>query len=174
MKKLVALLTVYGLVLMPLYANAAAVRPPSTPANGCSASAASLSLLEAAEIAASSGVYRAQNTAGITTGRIREGDKKRSALAFALSGALAFVGAGLWRWLPCRGQPAHRFADQYEGFTQWHEAQCYDADGQRLGWDTPTKALFGAGVALEVVSLFYLIAHLRQGDQQDGQQPSSP
>ena len=202
MKKLIALVTVYGLVLMPLYANAAALggapvfrpapaarsaaepriavgaeargrRAAPAPTSGSSSPVAT-SLLEAAEIAASSGAYRAQNTASITTGQIRDDDKKRSAMAFALSGILAFGGAALWRWVPCRGQSAHRFADQYEGFSEWSDRQCNDADGQRLGWDTPTKALFGAGVALEVVSLFYLIAHLRQGDQQDGQQPSSP
>ena len=167
MKKLIAFLTVYGLVLMPLYANAAAVRPAATSANGGSSLAGTVSLLEAAEIAAAGGAYRAQNAAGITTGRIREGDKRRSAIAFALSGALAFVGAGLWRWLPCRGQNAHDFVDQYEGFQQWQDAQCYEDDGSRKGWDTPTKALFGAGVALELVSLGYLIAHLRSDDTSD-------
>ena len=193
MKTLTALVTVYGLILMPLYANAAALggapvfrpapaarsaaepsiavgaevrgrRAASTPVSEASSPVAYHSLLEAAEIAASSGAYRAQNTPDITTGRIREDDKKRSALAFALSGVLAFVGAGLWRWLPCRGQDAHDFVDQYEGFQQWHDAQCYEADGQRLGWDTPTKALFGAGIALELVSLGYLFAHMRSDD----------
>ena len=115
MKTLTALVTVYGLILMPLYANAAALggapvfrpapaarsaaepsiavgaevrgrRAASTPVNEASSPVAYHSLLEAAEIAASSGAYRAQNTPDITTGLIREGDKKRSALAFALSG----------------------------------------------------------------------------------------
>ena len=169
MKKLVAFLTVYGLVLMPLYANAT---PPS--ASGTSSPATYSSLLEAAEIAAASGAYRAQNTAGIASGMIREDDNRRSAIAFALSGVLAFAGAGLWRWLPCRGQDGHDFVDQYEGFQQWQDAQCYDADGQRLGLDTPTKALIGAGIALELVSLFYLVRHLREDGQQDDQQASSP
>ena len=169
MTKLVAFLTVYGLVLMPLYANAT---PPS--ASRTSSPAAYSSLLEAAEIAAASGAYRAQNTAGIASGRIREDDNRRSAIAFALSGVLAFAGAGLWRWLPCRGQDAHDFVDQYEGFQQWQDAQCYDADGQRLGWDTPTKALFAAGVGLDLVSLFYLVRHLREDDQEDDAQPATP
>lgn len=170
MKKLIALLTVYGLILTPLYANAAAVRPASTPANGGSSPAGTVSLLEAAEIAAASGAYRVQNTADITTGRIREDDKKRSAIAFALSGALAFVGAGLWRWLPCRNQEqANNIAGlEIEGYNK-----CYDADGQRLGLDTPTKLLIGAGVGLELVSLFYLVRHLREDQQQDDQQAGS-
>ena len=172
MKKLIALVTAYALVLMPLLANAAPTGGPAVAGHSFGASAPSL--LEAAEIAAASGVYRAQNTANVTTGRIREGDNKRSAIAFALSGALAFVGAGLWRWLPCRGQDGHDFVDQYEGFRQWQDAQCYDENGQRLGWDTPTKALFGAGVALELVSLFYLVRHLRDDGQQDDAQPASP
>ena len=163
MKRFVAVATAYGLILLPLYANAAALGPAATP-----------SLLEAAEIAAASGAYRAQNTATITTGQIREGDKKRSAIAFALSGALAFVGAGLWRWLPCRGQDAHDFVDQYEGFQQWQDAQCYDDNGARLGWDTPTKGLFAAGVGLELVSLFYLVRHLRENGQPDDAQAASP
>lgn len=174
MKRFAALLTVYGLVLAPLHANAAAVHPASAPAGGDPSPAASFSLLEAAETAAASGVYRAQNLAGITTGRIREDDNRRSAIAFALSGALAFAGAALWRWLPCRGQAPHEFVDQYEGFQQWHEAQCYDSDGQRKGWDTPTKALFGAGIGLELVSLFYLVRHLRDDGPQDDAQPASP
>lgn len=174
MKRFVALFAVYGLVLAPLHANAAAVHPVAASATRGASAPAPASLLEAAEIAAASGVYRAQNTATITTGLIREDDKKRSAIAFALSGALAFGGAALWRWLPCRGQDPHGFVDQYEGFQQWHEAQCYDDDGERLGWDTPTKALFGAGVALELVSLFYLVRHLRDDGQPDDAQPASP
>lgn len=172
MKKLVAVATVYGLVLMPLYANAEANRATSAPA--ASPPVSTISLLEAAGIAGGSGLYRAQNTAGIATGRIREDDNRRSALAFAISGVAAFAGAALWRWLPCRGQDAHDFVDQYEGFQQWQDAQCYDDNGARLGWDTPTKALFGAGVALEFVSLFYLMRHLREDRQQDDAQPASP
>ena len=174
MKKLVAFLTVYGMVLLPLYANAEASRSARTAANAASPSVSTVSFLEAAETAAASGVYRAQNLAGITTGQIREDDNRRSAIAFALSGVLAFAGAALWRWLPCRGQNAHDFVDQYEGFQQWQDAQCYDDNGQRLGWDTPTKALFGAGVGLELVSLFYLVRHLREDGQADDAPPSSP
>ncbi len=150
MKRLIAFVTAYAVVLMPLYANAAA----PTPAR---------SLLEAAEIAAASGVYRAQNTASITTGTIREDDKKRSAIAFALSGVLAFAGAALWRNLTCRGAgDARHFG---EGLKT--QVECYEADGSRKGWDTPTKALFGAGVTLELVSLGYLFAHLRSADDGD-------
>ena len=163
MKAFASLFLVFGIAVAPMHAHAAAVRAPG----------AAPSLLEVAEIAAASGVYRAQNTAGIATGRIREDDNKRSVIAFALSGALAFLGAALWRWLPCRGQDAHDFVDQYEGFQQWQDAQCYDDNGERLGWDTPTKALFGAGVGLEFVSLFYLVRHLRE-DRQGDAQPASP
>ncbi len=42
--------------------------------------------------------------------------------------------------------------------------KCYTSDGERRPWDTPTKAMFAAGVGLEVVSLLYLIAHLREDD----------
>ena len=151
MKTFAALLVALGIVVAPLHAHAAAVRAP----------AAAPSILEAAGIAAASGAYRAQNTPDITTGRIREGDKKRSALAFALSGALAFAGAGLWRWLPCREKAGTSSIGglQIEGYDK-----CYDQDGQRLGLDTPTKALLGAGVALELVSLGYLIAHMRSDE----------
>ncbi len=165
MKKLVALLTVYGLVLMPLYANA-------TPASASrtSSPAAYSSLLEAAEIAAASGAYRAQNTAGIASGMIRDDDNRRSAIAFALSGLLAFTGAALWRNLTCRGEGDARHLG--EGLKT--QAECYDENGQRLGWSTPTKALVGAGVGLELVSLFYLMRHLREDDQQDAAQPATP
>ena len=148
MKRLIAFVTAYAVALLPLYANAA---PPAR------------SLLEAAEIAAASGVYRAQNTASITTGTIREDDKKRSAIAFALSGVLAFAGAALWRNLTCRGEgDARHFG---EGLKT--QVECYEADGSRKGWGTPTKALFGAGVALELVSLGYLFAHLRSSGDSD-------
>lgn len=165
MKKLVALLTVYGLVLMPLYANAT---PAS--ASGTSSPVAYSSLLEAAEIAAASGAYRAQNTAGIASGMIRDDDNRRSAIAFALSGLLAFTGAALWRNLTCRGEGDARHLG--EGLKT--QAECYDENGQRLGWSTPTKALVGAGVGLELVSLFYLMRHLREDDQQDAAQPATP
>ena len=162
MKRFTVLLTVYAMVLTPLYANAApaapvASRAPATPHAG----ATPPSLLEAAEIVAASGVFRAQNTSTITTGRIQGGDKKRSAIAFALSGVLAFAGAGLWRWLPCRNreQSSNIAGLEIEGYDK-----CYDAEGKRLGLDTPTKALIGAGIGLEFVSLFYLISHLRSDD----------
>ena len=123
------------------------------------------SILEAAEIAAASGVYRAQNTSTITTGRIRAGDKKRSAIAFGVSGLMAFAGAALWRWLPCRNIPSALTQNATEN-TKY--VKCYNEDGQRRGLETPTKALLGAGVALEVVSLVYWIAHFRQGDDGRG------
>lgn len=170
MKQLVALLTVYGIVLMPLYANAEASRSGRAAANAASPPVSSVSLLDAAEIAAASGVYRAQNTAGISTGMIREDDNKRSAVAFALSGVLAFVGAALWRNLTCRdGGDARHFGEGLKTQTE-----CYEEDGSRKGWSTPTKALFGAGVGLELVSLFYLVRHLREDGQQDDAQPASP
>ncbi len=71
MKTFATLLVVFGIAVAPLHAHAAAAP----------------SILEAAELAASSGAYRPQNTATITTGRIGEDDKKRSAIAFAISGA---------------------------------------------------------------------------------------
>ena len=159
MKKIFGLVTAYSVVLMPLYANAAALsRPASARAN-----AATASLLETAEVAAASGVYRAQNTAGIATGRIREDDNKRSAIAFALSGVLAFTGAALWRNLTCRGGgDARHFG---EGLRT--QVECYEEDGSRKGWSTPTKALVGAGVGLELVSLFYLMRHVREDRPQD-------
>lgn len=117
-------------------------------------------LLERVRAASSSGLYRPQNTATVTTGTIREDDKKRSAIAFALSGLLAFTGAGLWRWLPCRNaEPG--VGQEVGGVLLQGYNKCYTSDGERKGWDTPTKALFAGGVGLEVVSLFYLIAHLR-------------
>ena len=160
MKALASLSLVFGIVLAPMHAHAAAIRAPG----------AAPSLLEAAEIAAASGVYRAQNTAGIATGRIREDDNRRSAIAFALSGVLAFTGAALWRNLTCRdGGDARHFGEGLKTQTER-----YEEDGSRKGWSTPTKALFGAGVALEFVSLFYLVRHLREDGQQDDAQPSSP
>lgn len=160
MKTFASLSLVFGIVLAPMHAHAAAIRAPG----------AAPSLLEAAEIAAASGVYRAQNTAGIATGRIREDDNRRSAIAFALSGVLAFTGAALWRNLTCRdGGDARHFGEGLKTQTE-----CYEEDGSRKGWSTPTKALFGAGVGLEFVSLFYLVRHLREDRQQDNAQPASP
>ena len=159
MKTFASLFLVFGIAVAPMHAHAAAVRAPG----------AAPSLLEVAEIAAASGVYRAQNTAGIATGRIREDDNRRSAIAFALSGLLAFTGAALWRNLTCRdGGDARHFGEGLKTQTE-----CFEEDGSRKGWSTPTKALFGAGVALEFVSLFYLVRHLRE-DRQDDAQPSSP
>lgn len=170
MKEVVVFLTVYGMVLMPLYANAEASRSARAVANAAAPPVSSVSLLEAAETAAASGVYRAQNTANITTGRIRDDDKKRSAIAFAISGLLAFTGAALWRNLTCReGGDARHFG---EGLKT--QVECYEEDGSRKGWSTPTKALFGAGIGLELVSLFYLVRHLRDDGQQDDAQPASP
>ena len=170
MKRLTALLTVYALLLLPLYVNAEAMRSARTPANAAAPPVSTVSFLEVAEIAAASGVYRAQNTAGIASGRIREDDNKRSAIAFALSGVLAFTGAALWRNLTCRdGGDARHFGEGLKTQTE-----CYEEDGSRKGWSTPTKALFGAGVGLELVSLFYLVRHLREDRPQDDAQPASP
>lgn len=160
MKTFASLFLVFGIAVAPMHAHAAAIRAPG----------AAPSLLEAAEIAAASGVYRAQNTAGIATGRIREDDNRRSAIAFALSGLLAFTGAALWRNLTCRdGGDARHFGEGLKTQTE-----CYEEDGSRKGWSTPTKALFGAGVGLEFVSLFYLVRHLREDREQDDAQPASP
>ena len=160
MKTFASLFLVFGIAVAPMHAHAAAVRAPG----------AAPSLLEAAEIAAASGVYRAQNTAGIATGRIREDDNRRSAIAFALSGLLAFTGAALWRNLTCRdGGDARHFGEGLKTQTE-----CFEEDGSRKGWSTPTKALFGAGVGLELVSLFYLVRHLREDRQQDAAQPATP
>lgn len=170
MKRLSALLTVYALLLLPLYANAEAMRSARAPANAAAPPVSTVSFLEVAEVAAASGVYRAQNTAGIATGRIREDDNKRSAIAFALSGVLAFTGAALWRNLTCRdGGDARHFGEGLKTQTE-----CYEEDGSRKGWSTPTKALFGAGVGLELVSLFYLVRHLREDRPQDDAQPATP
>lgn len=147
-KKLLSASVCYGLIVAPLHAGTSRANRPE---------AVAPSLLEAAEIAAASGVYRAQNTATISTGRIRQDDKKRSALAFAISGVAAFAGAGLWRWLPCRNVTTTPTNNATEA-TKF--VKCYHPDGQRKGLETPTKLLLGAGVALELVSLGYFIAHL--------------
>ncbi len=144
MKKSVASVLVFSVLVAPLYAA-----PP--------AGATARSILETAEVAAASGAYRAQNTTTITTGRIRNDDKKRSAIAYGLSGLMAFTGAALWRWLPCRNIPDAPTNNATEN-TKY--VKCYNEDGQRKGLETPTKALLGAGFALELVSLGYLIAHL--------------
>ena len=156
MKKVLAIGLCYGLVATPLYAG-------TLPGAGAGTGSVP-SLLEAAELAAASGVYRAQNTSTITTGRIRPGDKKRSALAFAISGVAAFAGAALWRWLPCRNVITTPTKNATEAAKH---VKCYDQDGQRKGLETPTKLLLGAGVTLELVSLGYLIAHLAS----DGDDP---
>ena len=152
MKKFLATLVAISVAVTPLYA-ATPAPPTSVP-----------SLLEAAEIAAASGAYRVQNTTTITTGRIRDDDKKRSALAYGLSGLMAFAGAGLWRWLPCKNVITEPSLNATENVKY---VKCYEADGQRKGLETPTKALLGAGIALELVSLGYLIAHLAS----DGDDP---
>ena len=149
MKKIGTALVCFSLVVAPLYAAA--------PSEGRSATAPP-SLLETAEIAAASGAYRPQNTSTLTTGRIREDDKRRSAIALAISGAAALTGAALWRWVPCRNvsRESTNLTERSGYF------KCYTQDGQRKGLETPTKAMLGAGIGLEFVSLFYLIAHLRQ------------
>ena len=150
MKEILAVCVCYGLIVSPLHA--------ATPVAGAGTGGASL--LEAAEIAAASGVYRAQNTSTITTGRIQPGDKRRSAIAYGVSGLMAFAGAALWRWIPCRNVAPVAAADVVDGVTLAAYNKCYDADGERKGFDTPTKWMLGAGVGLEVVALGYLIAHL--------------
>ena len=159
MKKVIAIAVACGLVTTPLYAG-------TLPVAGAR-SATPPSLLEAAEIAAASGVYRAQNTSTITTGRIRPGDKKRSAIAYGLSGVMAFVGAALWRWIPCRNAAPVSPGETVDGVTLAAYNKCYTPDGERKGFDTPTKWMMGAGIGLEVVALGYLIAHLAS----DGDDP---
>ena len=166
MMSLVTMFTALSVVALPLRPHAPArhLGPEPEPSSAAVASrivpTTSLSLLERVRADASSGRYRPQNTSTVTTGTIREDDKKRSAIAFALSGLLAFTGAGLWRWLPCRNAEPGR-GQEVGGVLLAGYNKCYTSDGERMGWDTPTKALFTAGVGLEVVSLFYLIAHLR-------------
>ena len=150
MKEILAICVCFGLVVSPLHA--------ATPAAGAGTGGASF--LEAAEIAAASGVYRAQNTSTITTGRIQPGDKRRSAIAYGLSGLMAFAGAALWRWIPCRNVTTSDDLASASSVDQAAYHKCYDADGERKGFDTPTKWMLGAGVGLEVVALGYLIAHL--------------
>ena len=152
MKKSLAILVAFGVLVAPLYA--------ATPAGLTTAP----SILKAAEIAAASGAYRPQNTSTITTGRIRDDDKKRSALAFGLSGVMAFAGAALWRWLPCKSVITEPSLNATENVKY---VKCYNTDGTRKGFDTPTKWMLGAGVGLELVSLGYLIAHLAS----DGDDP---
>ena len=168
MKKPAALFVAFCLAATPLYARPPAGSEPPPPVHFASRGAPSL--LEAAETAASSGAYRAQNTATITTGRIGKDDRKRSAMAFAISGVLAFAGAGLWRWLPCRNTSAGE-AQEVGGVPLMGYNKCYTPDGERRGFDTPTNALLAAGVGLEVVSLLYLISHLRQDSGGAGSTP---
>ena len=153
MKKALAIVVCSGLVTTPLHAGA-------LPLAGAGTGGAP-SLLEAAEAAAASGAYRAQNVAGVTTAQIQEDDKKRSTIAYGVSGLMAFAGAALWRWVPCRNweQASNVAGLQIEGYNK-----CYDAEGRRHPWDTPTKAMFAAGVGFEVVSLLYFISHLRSDD----------
>ena len=161
----VTTLTVWALVALPVHIEASRRGTPAetTSATRTAASPEPLILLERARVAAASGLYRPQNTARVTTGTIREDNRRRSAIAFAISGALAFTGAGLWRWIPCRNATA---ADPSEvgGVAISGYNKCYTSDGERRPWDTPTKAMFAAGIGLEVVSLLYLIAHLREDD----------
>jgi hypothetical protein len=162
MKKLTALLAALSIAATPLYAH---VRLPSS---GAVPAGTAPSILEAAEIAASSGAYRAQNTANLTSGRIREDDKKRSAIVLALAGAAALTGAALWRWLPCRNALEGSSAEglrpnEFTKHTKYRT--CYTEDGERRGFETPTKLMLGAGIGLEIVSLVYLIAHLRSDEK---------
>ena len=152
-KKFLAVWVCFALVGSPLYAGS----------SGSGGPAGTPSFLEAAEIAAGSGAYRAQNTSTITTGRIRPGDKKRSAIAYGVSGLMAFAGAALWRWIPCRNA-ALPSGGAVDGVALAAYNKCYDAEGDRKGLDTPTKWMLGAGIGLEAVSLFYLIAHLTGDD----------
>ena len=153
MKKFLAVWVCSGLVVAPLYAAAPVGLTTTAP-----------SILEIAETAAASGVYRAQNTSTITTGRIEAGDRKRSAIAYGVSGLMAFTGAALWRWIPCRNAAPVSAEDVVDGVTLAAYNKCYNADGERRGLDTPTKWMLGAGIGLEVVSLFYLMAHLTADD----------
>lgn len=155
LKKFLAVWVCFALVGSPLYAGS----------SGSGALAGTPSLLEAAEIAAASGAYRIQNTSTVTTGQIRPGDKKRSAIAYGLSGLMAFAGAALWRWIPCRNASLASPGEVVDGVTLAAYNKCYDADGERKGLDTPTKWMLGAGIGLEAVSLFYLIAHLTSDDE---------
>ncbi len=150
MKNTLAFLLAFGVATAPVHA---ATAPRAT-----------VSLLEAAEAAAASGAFRAQNTAGVTMGRITEDDKRRSAIAYGLSGALAFAGAALWRWLPCR-DVSTAFSTNANENTKY--IRCFEADGQRRPLEAPTKALIGAGIAFELVALGYLIAHLRSDRDDD-------
>lgn len=159
----VTMLTAWSVVVIPLHSHVPTRHTGSEPAPvaGRAVPGSSPSLLERVRADSASGLYRPQNTPTVTTGTIREDDKKRSAIAFALSGLLAFTGATLWRWLPCRN--AEPGVDQQVGGVSLQGYNnCYTSEGERVGWDTPTKAMFGAGIGLEVVSLFYLMAHLRQ------------
>ncbi len=170
MTRSAVLLTVAALIISPSAALARA--NPTSRANP--GPVVEVSFLEVAEAAAASGAWRVQNTPTITSGTIRDDDKKRSALAFAISGAAAFVGAALWRWVPCRnqGQNDNIAGLQIEGYNK-----CWDADGNRNPFDTPTKLMIGAGVALELVALGYLLAHRRSqnndsaSDSDDSRQP---
>ena len=158
-----AILTVGALLVAPFHTG---ITPSAAPSEIASTarpvvSAEPPTIMERVRRASSSGLYRPQNTATITTGTIRKDDRRRSALAFAISGVLAFAGAGLWRWLPCRNA-ATDGGQEVGGVVLQGYNKCYTSDGERRPWDTPTKAMFAAGVGLEVVSLLYLISHLRE------------
>lgn len=159
MNRVTSLLLVVALIT-PGLGFAAAPKPPESPG----------SFVTAVETAAASGAWRAQNTPTITTGRIREDDKKRSALAYGLSGALAFLGAGLWHWIPCRNASATDTTST--GAAKY--VKCYAEDGSRAPLEPPVKALLGAGVVLEIVSLGYLISHLRSDDDASARAGNQP
>ena len=126
MKGRAALAIGYGVVPLPLHTNAI----PSAPVS-------MLSLLKAAETAAAGGLDRAQKTATITPGRIREAGRKRSASAPANSGLAACAGALFWRWLPCRNQDRNNIVG---GLEIPDHSTCPDADGNRTGWGASRKA----------------------------------
>jgi len=168
-RKPLAILLAFSILVLPLSAAASGRPAGMSPAP---TDPAAISILEAAEVAAASGIYRAQNTAQITTGIIREDDKRRSAIAFALSGLLAFGGAALWRWLPCRDTEPHD-PGIVGGVALAGYNKCYNDDGSRKGFDTPTRAMIGAGFVLELVSLGYLIAHMRSNDDDDASQDAA-
>ena len=158
-----AILTVWALLVAPFHTGTVLSTAPSETASAARpvTFAEPPTIMERARMASSSGLYRPQNTATIATGTIREDDRRRSALAFAISGVLAFAGAGLWRWLPCRNA-ATDGGQEVGGVVLQGYNKCYTSDGERRPWDTPTKAMFAAGVGLEVVSLLYFISHLRE------------
>ena len=168
MKKPAALFVAFCLAATPLYARPPAGSEPPPPVHFASRGAPSL--LEAAETAASSGRLPRAEHRHDHDGQNREGrpEAKRHGIRHQRGPGVRRRGPLAVAALPehFRGE-----AQEVGGVPLMGYNKCYTPDGERKGFDTPTKALLAAGVGLEVVSLLYLISHLRQDSGGAGSTP---